>query len=126
MKITSFNPLIVSKDPEGTIALFEALGFARKHTKDAMEEREDIVGVRMEDANGFNVDVVRSGRVDSSSPDFLTIRMNVDSLDEARGMLENRGFKAVSDVVCDATSRSVAMFAPSGFSISLVEHIKKG
>lgn len=31
MKITSFNPLIVTKDAEVTIALFEALGFERPH-----------------------------------------------------------------------------------------------
>ena len=67
----------------------------------------------------------KSDRLDSEKTDVLTIRMNVNSLDEAREMLENRGFKPGSDVVCDATSRSVAMFAPSGYSISLVEHIKK-
>ena len=32
MKITSFNPLIVTKDAASTIALFEALGFERRHT----------------------------------------------------------------------------------------------
>ena len=31
MKITSFNPLIVTKDAEAAIALFEALGFERPH-----------------------------------------------------------------------------------------------
>ena len=33
MKITSFNPLIVTKDAESAIALFEELGFERRHTK---------------------------------------------------------------------------------------------
>ena len=55
MKITSFNPVIISREPESTIALFEELGFVRKHTKDEMEGRTDMVGVRMEDANGFHV-----------------------------------------------------------------------
>ena len=31
MKITSFNPLIVTKDVASVSALFEALGFERKH-----------------------------------------------------------------------------------------------
>ena len=35
MKITSFNPLIASRDPEAVIALFEALGFERQHTRRA-------------------------------------------------------------------------------------------
>lgn len=67
----------------------------------------------------------KSDRLDSEKTDVLTIRMNVDSLDEAWKMLENRGFKVHADVVSDATSKSVAMFAPSGFSIILMEHIKK-
>ena len=33
MKITSFYPSIVTKNAEATIALFEALGFERRHTK---------------------------------------------------------------------------------------------
>lgn len=33
MKITSFNPMILTKKPEEVIALFEALGFERRHQK---------------------------------------------------------------------------------------------
>ena len=32
MKITTFNPLIVSKDAESIITLFEELGFEKRHT----------------------------------------------------------------------------------------------
>ena len=31
MKITSFNPLIISPNPENTVKLFEELGFERRH-----------------------------------------------------------------------------------------------
>ena len=31
MKITSFNPLIVSKQAEEIVALFEELGFKKRH-----------------------------------------------------------------------------------------------
>ena len=34
MKITAFNPQIVTKDPEVLIALFEELGFERRHKKE--------------------------------------------------------------------------------------------
>ncbi|MBQ7487133.1 MAG: hypothetical protein IJT77_06545 [Clostridia bacterium] len=125
MKITSFQPFIATKDPEGTIALFEALGFKRKHTKDEIENREDLIEVTMEDANGFRVDIAQSALLKSDKPDMMTIRMNVDSLDEAREMLESRGFKAPAEMVRDASSRAIAMFSPSGFSITLMEHIKK-
>ncbi len=33
MQITSFNPLIVTKDAESAIALFETMGFERRHEK---------------------------------------------------------------------------------------------
>ncbi len=122
MKITSFNPLILTTDPEKTIKLFEELGFERSHIKDGLDEREDITGVRMKDPNGFCVDVVESGKV---KQDMVTIRMNVDDFDEARAMLESRGFTAPGEVVTDASSKSIGMISPSGFMISLVEHIKK-
>ena len=31
MKITAFNPQIVTKDPEALIALFEELGLEKRH-----------------------------------------------------------------------------------------------
>ena len=122
MKITSFNPLILTTDPENTIKLFEALGFERKHTKDDLEGREDIVGVRMKDSNGFHVDIVHTDR---TKQDMVTIRMNVDDFDEARKLLEEHGLKSpTGKTVEDSSSKSIGMYAPSGFSISLVQHIK--
>ena len=123
MKITGFNPLILTTDPENTIKLFEELGFERKHTKDDLEGREDIVGVRMKDPNGFHVDIVHS---DKTKQDMVTIRINVDDFDEARKALEEHGLKShTGQIVEDPSSKSIGMYAPSGFSISLVEHIKK-
>ena len=122
MKITTFNPLVLTTDPENTIKLFEDLGFERKHTKDDLEDREDIVGVRMKDQNGFHVDIVHSDR---TKQDMVTIRMNVDDFDEARKMLEEHGLKSYTGkTVEDSSSKSIGMYAPSGFSISLVQHIK--
>ena len=60
MTITSFNPLIVTQDAEATIALFEALGFERRHMKTGINDK-DITSVRMrytgEDGKVFHVDV---------------------------------------------------------------------
>ena len=122
MKITSFNPLILTTDPENTIKLFEELGFEKRHTKDDLEGREDIVGVRMKDVNGFYVDIVNSGK---TKQDMITIRMNVDNFDEAREILEGHGLTtSPQGIVTDSSSKSIGMYSPSGFSISLVEHIK--
>ena len=38
MTITAFNPCIITKDAESVIALFEALGFERRHTKTGIND----------------------------------------------------------------------------------------
>ena len=32
MRITGFCPLIITKDPEGVVKLFEDMGFEKRHT----------------------------------------------------------------------------------------------
>ena len=44
MKITTFNPLILTKDSESVIKLFEALGFEKRHTITINEDGKDITG----------------------------------------------------------------------------------
>ena len=56
MKITTFNPLIVTKDAASTIALFEELGFEKRHEKESIGIN-NVTDVRRKDANGFHVDV---------------------------------------------------------------------
>ena len=125
MKITSFNPMIVTKDSETVIKLFEDLGFERRHTKTGIND-EDITSVRMryegEDGKVFHVDIA-----DAPVPqDITTIRMNIDDFDEAYNMLEGKGFKnSQGDKVTETgTSRSTMMVSPSGYSISISKHIK--
>ena len=125
MTITSFNPLIVTKDAEATIALFEALGFERTHMKTGING--NITSVRMrytgEDGKVFHVDVTNA----PVERDITTIRMNVRDFDEAYKMLEEKGFKnAQGDrITHTGSSESTMMVSPSGFSISITEHIHK-
>ena len=125
MKITSFNPLIVTKDAENVIRLFEALGFERRHEKTGING-EGITDVRLrytgEDGKVFHVDV-------ASVPvpqDIPTIRMNVDNFDEAYETLQARGFVNAQGgrITETGTSRSTMMVSPSGFSITVAQHIK--
>ena len=51
MKITSFNPFVVTEQVDDTIKLFEALGFERRHTKEGFGH--DVSAVRMKDSNGL-------------------------------------------------------------------------
>ena len=121
MKITSFNPLIVTAKQAEYQKLFEELGFEKRHDK-VSGVSEDINTVRMKDPSGFHVDVTN---VATMERDMMIIRMNVDDLEEAYRLLSAHGFKAVdgSNSVT-SSSKSVLMASPSGFSIDIVKHIK--
>lgn len=122
MKITSFNPLIVVKDADSVIKLFEELGFERRHTKENIS-LNDVTDVRMKDANGFHVDITQG------TGEWTMIRMNVDNLEEAVAFLEARGFHKARHAVAKNTidtgsSKFNIMVSPSGFIFSVSEHIK--
>ena len=125
MTITSFNPLIVTKDASSTIALFEALGFEKRHSLDANTGTQDLTSVRMKDVNGFHVDIAEIP--ETSLPQDLTlIRMNVDDFDEAYAFLTEKGFTNPrgGQTVDTQTNKSCMMRSPSGFAFDLCEHIK--
>ena len=123
MKITTFNPMILSDKAEEIIELFEELGFERRHQVDNVDGK-DITSVRMTDANGFHVDIARV-RTDR---DITTMRMNVRDYDEAYEFLKARGFKNArgeDHTVESPSARSCLMISPSGYSIQLTQHIQK-
>jgi len=122
MKITSFNPLIITKDAESAIKLFEELGFERRHTKEGIGIN-NVKDVRMKDANGFHVDV------SEGDGEWTMIRMNVDNLEEAIAFLEERGFHkarhaAANETVDTGSSRFNIMVSASGFIFAVSEHTK--
>jgi hypothetical protein len=122
MKITGFRPLIVTKDQENVVALFETLGFEKRHTKTDVEGGANVT-VAMKDANGNHVNVARGEKVPQ---DMTLISINVDNFQEAydffigKGFIDPRGGK-VTDT---SSSKATALVAPSGFAISISEHIK--
>ena len=123
MKITTFDPLIVSAEAEAAIKLFEELGFEKSHVKEGEVNGTDFANVRMKDANGFHVDIANV----PVPKDMTVIRMNVDDFEEAKAILEKHGFVNANAGQRreNATSYSEFMAAPSGFTINLVKHIKK-
>lgn len=125
MKITSFNPTIVTKDAEEMVSLFEELGFERRHQSTVVDEGKTIYNYRMSDGSGFKLDVIQTSEVPKQ--DVVTIRMNVDDFDEAYQKLLARGFKNVNGdhVIRTDYSVSTVMLAPSGFAINLIQHIRK-
>ena len=126
MKITSFNPLIVTKDAENVIKLFEAMGFERRHKRTGING-EGFNDVRMrctgEDGKVFHVDVTQA----PVEKDITSIRMNIRDFDEAYQMLQAKGFvNAQGDrITHTGSSESTMMVSPSGFSISITEHIRE-
>ena len=121
MKITSFNPIIIAKDTENIIKLYEAMGFEVRHHKDTSEER-DVSLIRMKDANGFYLDVVKADPV----PSYTTgIRINVDDFDKAHDMLLANGFRNYEGVILKTpSSRFAVMESPDGYIVNLCQHIK--
>ena len=121
MKITAFNPLIMTSRADEVISTFEALGFERTHRKGGIDGG-DIASIRMENSSGFHVDV---GDIPNIDMERTVIRMNVDDFDGARATLMAHGFTDVLDHVVDTgTSKFALMVSPSGFAINLCQHIK--
>lgn len=122
MKITGFNPLIVTKDAEAAIKLFEELGFERRHSLDANTGTADFTSVRMKNESGFYVDIANVQVLQ----DMTLIRMNVDNFDEAYEFLLSKGFTNPrgGHTVDTKTNKSCMMKSPSGYAFDLCQHIK--
>ena len=123
MKITTFNPQIITSDAESIVKVFEALGFERRHQQEGIGNL-DVLGIRMKDSDGHYVDI---SEVDIGlKEDKVAIRMNVDNFDEAYEKLTSLGFKNIygRHQVDTETAKSAMMISPGGFGINLVEHKK--
>lgn len=123
MKITTFNPQIITKNAEPIVKLFEELSFEKRHNPKGIGEL-NVTGIRMKDANGFYLDI---SEFDTPVPqDITAIRMNVDNFEEAYEFLISKGFiNFYGDKnVKMKTLKSTVMISPNGFVINLVEHIK--
>ena len=125
MKITGFNPLIVTKNAEPIVKFYEGLGFERRHNLKAQTGNQGITSIRMKDPNGFYVDVSEVENY-SLPQDMTLIRMNVDNFEEAYNFLKSKGFvnPRGDETVDTKTNKSAMLRSPSGFAFDLCEHIK--
>ena len=124
MKITTFNPMILSPKAEDVIKLFEDLGFEKTHAPIVETGKSQIRSTRMKNADGFHIDIAD---VKSVPQDMTIIRMNVDNFDEAFEMLTAKGFTHAGgeQAVETASNKSALMTSPSGFAFDLCQHIKE-
>ena len=123
MKITTFNPMIVTKNADEIVALFEELGFEKRHAPKMNDETAADQDFRLKDANGFYVDVAQHPGVPQ---DVSMIRMNVRNFDEAYELLKKHGFKNTrgDETVETDHAKAATMVAESGLTIAIIEHLK--
>ena len=123
MKISTFDPIILTSKFDDTVSLFEALGFEKKHAPVTDTGAHEVRSFRMKDANGFHVDV---SDMKDIPQDLIYIRMNVDDFEEAYGILTAHGFTNTrgDGTLNTKSAKEATMVSPSGFKIALVKHIK--
>ena len=122
MKITTFNPLIITRDPDSAIELFEKLGFKQHHVKQNISEIK-TTDVRMKDENGFYVDIAQG------DGEYTMIRVNVDYFDEAIEFFMSHGFRKphherAHKTVDTGSSRYTMVVSPSGYILAVSQHKK--
>ena len=139
MKITTFDPVIISRKADDTIRLYEELGFVRAHTRilelDSpasidfyrdlgydIDPSSDIAIDIMKDADGHKVEVADAKDIPQ---DLVHIRMNVDDFEEAYNTLAAHGFKnSRGDAQLTAKkAKGAMMVSPSGFRILVIKHL---
>ena len=123
MKITTFDPIIVTPAFADVVSVFEALGFEQKHAPVTDTGKHEVRTCRMKDENGFHVDI---SDIKDLPRDMIYIRMNVDNFEEAYNILIAHGFtNPRGDGTIDSkSSKAASLISPSGFRIALVQHIK--
>ena len=122
MKITGFSTIIVTKEPEKLIKLFEDLGFEKAHLKTNIENGANEATV-FKDENGNHISIASSKVVPQ---DVTAVNINVDNFEEAYDFFISHGFvNPRGDRVTDtSSSKATMLFAPSGAAVNIVEHIK--
>ena len=123
MKITTFDPIIVTNNFDQVVSLFEALGFEKKHAPVTNTGKRDVRSFRMKHPEGYHVDVADSP---DAERDRTYIRMNVDNFDEAYDIFMAHGFTNTrgNGTLDTKSAREVTLVSPSGFTLALVQHIK--
>ena len=125
MKVTAFDPIIVTSKSDEVISVFEDLGFEKKHAPTNTIANFEVTSNRMKHENGYHLDVVQSAS--AASGDHMLIRIDVNNFAEAYDILVAHGFKNVQgDGTIDTkSSTSATMVSPSGFMIGLTHHKRK-
>ena len=123
MKITTFDPIIVTTKFDDAVEVFESLGFEKTHAPVTDTGEKDVQCYRMKNADGFHVDVAD---VPDIPRDMEYIRINVDDFDAAYEIFMKHGFTNPrgDGTIDQKSSKTASLFSPSGYRVALVQHIK--
>ena len=123
MKITTFDPIIVTSKIDDAIEVFEDLGFEKKHAPVTDTGKKEVQGYRMKNEDGFHVDLAE---VKDFQQDMQYIRINVDDFDAAYEIFMKHGFTNPrgDGTIDQKSSKTASLISPSGFRVALVKHIK--
>ena len=124
MKITTFDPIIVTSHFDEVVALFEALGFEKRHAPITDTGNREVRSYRMKNEDGYHVDIAD---VKDQPQDMMYIRINVDNFEEAYEIFMKHGFTNTrgDGTIDQKASKTAALISPSGFRVALVHHIKE-
>lgn len=122
MKITTFNPSIITKEAEPVMKVFEELGFVQTHNK-AENVDVEFSAHRMKNEGGFHVDVVEVPVIPQT---YTAIRINVDNYEEAYEFFMSRGFREARGFAPSTTrsSKYAYLVSPTGIILDVCQHIK--
>ena len=120
MKITGFCPIIVTKEAEAAIKVFEDLGFEKRHTKKDIEGGQNT-NYAMKDANGNRIHIAST---ENLPRDLTAIAINADNFQEAYDFFTAHGFvNTRGDKVTEtSSSEDTFLISPSGFGVVISEH----
>ena len=123
MKITTFDPIIVTRKFDDAVGTFEALGFEKTHAPITDTGIHDVQSYRMKNEDGYHVDVAD---VDNITFDMEYIRINVDDFDAAYEIFMKHGFTNPrgDGTIDQKSSKTASLIAPTGYRVALVQHIK--
>ena len=119
MRITSFYPMIVTKDAESIKHLFEEMGFEVRH--DVLGTTEtDYRLIVMRDEDKHRVDIAEA----ETEKGQVLIRMNVDDFDEAVSYFEALGY-SIFGTVHETESAMNALLTKGDGTYMVLFHHKK-
>lgn len=124
MKISGFNPIILTNDLEKLCSVHvEKLGFKVIHTiKGTAADPEAVGEYVMENDAGARIDLVYYEKAVNG---ITSVRVNVDDFDEALAVYQSEGFSvAAGPVVLKSAKWALVDRGSDGNTFVLMQHIK--